>query len=569
MKCKFLNLTLCVTLIVFLTHQSLYASGGRIPVRAKNGMVVSTSHFASQVGTEILQKGGNAVDAAVATAFALAVTWPSAGNIGGGGFLVYHGANGEITAFDFREKAPLAATQDMFLDENGKLKMGSNHNGLLSVGVPGTVAGMVLAHKRLGTLPWAELVKPAVKLAEQGIATTWALHDAMRRFQRERDKYPTTAKVFLKEDNSPYEAGEIWRQKDLAASLKRIQHNGHDGFYKGKTASLIADFMKENGGLITKDDLAKYQAVERQPIRGTYRGHDIISMCPPSSGGVAIVQMLNILEGYNLKATGHNSAAYAHLLIESMRRAFADRARFLGDPDFNPDIPIAKLTSKEYAKKLRQEINMFRASKGDPQKFNQAWESPETTHFSVMDKAGNAVSMTYTLEYSYGSRIVVPGAGFLLNNEMGDFNPVAGRTDSIGYIGTKPNLVAPQKRMLSSMTPTIVAKDGKPILIIGSPGGKTIINTTLQVILNVIDHGMNIGQAVEAGRLHHQWFPDKVSLESLAFSPDTQRLLENMGHSLRFRGSQGRAMGILLDQKTGIRYGAADSRSPDGRAIGY
>ena len=447
--------------------------------------------------------------------------------------------------------------------------MGSNHNGLLSVGVPGTVAGMVLAHKRLGTLPWAELVKPAVKLAEQGIATTWALHDAMRRFQRERDKYPTTAKVFLKEDNSPYEAGEIWRQKDLAASLKRIQHNGHDGFYKGKTASLIADFMKENGGLITKDDLAKYQAVERQPIRGTYRGHDIISMCPPSSGGVAIVQMLNILEGYNLKATGHNSAAYAHLLIESMRRAFADRARFLGDPDFNPDIPIAKLTSKEYAKKLRQEINMFRASKGDPQKFNQAWESPETTHFSVMDKAGNAVSMTYTLEYSYGSRIVVPGAGFLLNNEMGDFNPVAGRTDSIGYIGTKPNLVAPQKRMLSSMTPTIVAKDGKPILIIGSPGGKTIINTTLQVILNVIDHGMNIGQAVEAGRLHHQWFPDKVSLESLAFSPDTQRLLENMGHSLRFRGSQGRAMGILLDQKTGIRYGAADSRSPDGRAIGY
>lgn len=544
-------------------------STGKIPERARNGMVVSASRYASQVGVDILRKGGNAVDAAVATAFALAVTWPSAGNIGGGGFLVYHGADGFVTAFDFREKAPLAATETMFLDEDGKIRNRSNHEGLLAVGVPGTVAGLALAHQRLGRLPWKELVQPAIDLARKGFPVTWALHDAMIRLQPWFEKYPSTARVFLKHGREPYQPGELWKQPDLAETLKRIQKYGKDGFYRGKTARLIAEFMRRHGGLITEEDLARYEAKERRPVHGTYRGYDVYAMCPPSSGGVALVEMLNILEGFNLSEMGHNSALYMHLLTEAMRRAFADRARYLGDPDFNPDMPIEKLISKAYARTLRRSIDLFRASKSDPTKFNDLYESTETTHLSVVDAEGNAVSLTYTLEQGYGSKIVVEGAGFLLNNEMGDFNPIPGLTDTTGLIGTPPNLIAPEKRMLSSMTPTIVARDGKPVLVIGSPGGRTIINTVLQVILNVIDHGMNIGEAIEAGRIHHQWLPDVTFIERGATTLDSRRLYEMMGHRVRIRRMQGRAMGIYIDHTRGILYGAADTRSPDGAAIGY
>ncbi len=562
---------LIAALLLLLFAHSLLATGGRIPTYARNGMVVSASQIASEVGRDILMRDGNAVDAAVATAFALAVAWPSAGNIGGGGFLVYHGADGKVTAFDFREKAPLAATRTMYLDENGRVRDNSNHDGLLAVGVPGTVAGLFLAHKKLGRLPWDELVAPAEKLAREGIPMSWAIYEHTKKewMQAYFKKYPSTAKIFLKKDGSVYEPGELWRQPDLAETLKRIREHGHDGFYKGKTARMLARFMRENGGIITEKDLAEYRAIERTPVHGTYRGYDIYSMCPPSSGGITLLLMLNILEGYNLEAIGHNSALYLHLLTEAMRRAYADRAQFLGDPDFNPDMPVARLLSKEHADKLRSSIDMFRASPSDSARFNQRYESPETTHLSVVDKAGNAVSLTYTLEQSYGTKIVAEGLGFLLNNEMGDFNAIPGLTNTRGRIGTEPNTIEPGKRMLSSMTPTIVAREGKPVLVIGTPGGRTIINTVLQVILNVIDHKMNVAQAIEAGRIHHQWLPDITSFEKWAISPDTKRLYENMGHRVRFRSIQGRAMGIFIDHQTGVISGAADSRSPDGGAVGY
>ena len=566
------NFSLSFILLFLLISFSLSAQSGRTPAPARKGMVVSSHYLASQVGQQILADGGNAVDAAIGTAFALAVTLPSAGNIGGGGFLVYHGAEGKVTSFNFREKAPLAATADMYLDENGNIRDNTNHDGPLSVGVPGTVAGLWLAHQRLGSKPWPELVQPAIELAEQGFPSTWAMQGILRFYQQvEGPEYEAAKKAFLKKGTGLYEPGELWKQPDLAATLKRIQRDGRDGFYKGETARLIADFMRKHGGIITEKDLEKYEAAEQEPIHGAYRGYDIYAMAPPSSGGVALVEMLNILEGFNLKEAGHNSALYLHLLTEAMRRAYDDRAQYLGDPLLNPDMPVERLISKDHAETLRNTIGLFMASPSDSSRFNQALmvaESEETTHFSVVDQEGNAVSLTYTLEYGYGSRLVVEGAGFLLNNEMGDFNPVPGVTNTRGQIGTKPNLVAPEKRMLSSMTPTIVARGGKPVLVIGSPGGRTIINTVLQVVLNVIDHGMNIGQAIEAGRIHHQWLPDVTSFEEFSISPDTRRLYEMMGHRVRFRGEQGSAMGIFIDQEKGLIYGTADSRDFDGRAVG-
>ncbi len=571
MKYQIYTAYLFMVLMTCFSFQ-LVAQSGRTPAPAKNGMVVSSHYLGSQVGKDILAKGGNAIDATVATAFALAVTLPSAGNIGGGGFLVYHGANGEQTTFNFREKAPLAATQTMFLDEHGQVKNNSNHQGPLSVGVPGTVAGLWDAHQKMGSLPWADLVQPAIDLAEKGFPSTWAMQGFLKRMIKETDAvYDATKKAFLKKGQL-YTPGELWKQPDLAATLKRIQKDGRDGFYKGKTAKLIADFMKQHNGLITEADLAAYQPTEQQPIHGKYKGYDIYGMPPPSSGGIAIVEMLNILEGFNLKKLGHNSALYLHILTEVMRTAFADRAEHIGDPLFNPAMPVEKLISKAYADKLRPSINWFKATESDSAQFNRlrlVEESEETTHFSVVDKEGNAVSLTYTLEHSYGSRITVAGAGFLLNNEMGDFNPIPGLTNTRGLIGTNPNLIAPEKRMLSSMSPTIVAKNGKPVLVIGSPGGRTIINTTLQVILNVIDHEMNVAEAIEAPRIHHQWFPDITSFEKLGISPDTRRMYEMMGHQIRYRRAQGQAMGIYVDYKKGIIYGAADSRSFDGRAMGY
>ncbi|MDE2662235.1 MAG: gamma-glutamyltransferase [Gemmatimonadota bacterium] len=552
----------------------LAAQSGRMAAPSRGGMVVSSHYLGSEAGQEILDKGGNAVDAAVATAFALAVTLPSAGNVGGGGFLVYHGADGEVTTFNFREKAALAATERMYLGPDGEVRDNSNHIGLLAVGVPGTVAGMWKAHQRLGRLPWADLLEPAIRLAEDGMPSTWAMQNWLRSLPgRAGPLYDATRAAFLKDGVRMYEPGETFRQPDLAETLRRIQADGHDGFYRGETAKLLADFMAEHGGLITEEDLARYEADELTPIHGTYRGYDVYSMPPPSSGGTGLVEMLNILEGYDLAEIGHNSALYLHLLTESMRRSYADRALHLGDPKFNPDMPIERLTSKEYAGSLRASIDMEKASKSDSAAFNGAFlqASEETTHYSVVDSEGNAVSVTYTLEFGYGSSVVVPGAGFLLNNELGDFNAVPGRTNSLGTIGTPPNLVAPEKQPLSSMTPTIVARDGRPVLAIGSPGGRTIINTTLQVVLNVIDHGMTgsqFGRAIESPRIHHQWLPDVTSFEEWGFSPDTKRLYEGMGHVTRTRGGQGQAMGIYIDWDTGLRWGASDSRAFDGGARG-
>ncbi len=576
---------LSLTLLISIDLAPLAAQSGRTPAPARHAMVSSSHYLASEAGDEILRRGGNAVDAAVATAFALAVTLPSAGNVGGGGFLVYHGAGGEVTCFDFREKAPLAATETMYLGEDGEIRDPAaegeesqpvNHEGILAVGVPGTVAGLWLAHQRLGSLPWAELVQPAMELAAGGIPSSWRNQPFLDQVAGDAEKWPSTARAFLKPGNVPHEPGETWRQPDLARTLERIAKKGRDGFYQGKTARLLADFMRENGGLITEQDLAQYEAVERKPIHGTYRGYDVYGMPPPSSGGTAIVEMLNVLEGFDLDAMGHGSALYLHVLAETMRRAFADRAEHLGDPEANPDMPIERLTSKAYARDLRQTIGLFDASPSDLETFarlgkNRAMapESEETTHLSVIDKSGNAVSLTYTLEQSYGSRIVASGTGFLLNNEMGDFSAIPGRTTEKGRIGTPPNLVAPGKRMLSSMSPTIIARDGKPVLAIGSPGGRTIINTTLQTILNVVDHGMDVGEAIAAGRIHHQWFPDAIYAEEDEISPDTLRLLEMRGHEIRFRESQGAANGIHVDGEGGLLYGAADSRAFDARAVGH
>lgn len=555
-------------LLLALVSQA-FAEGGRTPTYAKNGMVSSASRLASEAGVEALRNGGNAVDAAIATAFALAVTWPSAGNIGGGGFLVYHGSDGHATAFDFREKAPLAATEQMYLGVDGRVVNNSNHFGPLAVGVPGTVAGLWKAHQELGSLPWADLVAPAVALAREGIPITYTLQRSFAGNQRRFQQYPSSAAVFAKADGSLYEMGDTWVQPDLAATLELIRDNGKDGFYAGENARRLAQFMADIGGLITEEDLAGYEAVEREPIRGNYRGHEIVSMPPPSSGGVVLVEMLNILEGYDLAAMGHNSAEYLHVLTETMRRAYADRAEHLGDPDFNEGMPLERLTSKEYAEELRNTIDLERASNSDPELFAQAYESEETTHFSVVDRDGNMVSLTYTLEFGYGSAIVVEGGGYLLNNEMGDFNAVPGVTDANGLIGTPPNLIRPGKRPLSSMTPTIVAFDGQPLFAVGSPGGKTIINTVLQLVLNIIDHDYNIAESVEAPRIHHQWLPDVTSAEPNALSADTMRLYEAMGHSLMSRGSQGAAMGVYHDREAGLFLGASDSRRGDGAAVGF
>ena len=546
-----------------------FAEGGRTPIYAKNGMVSSASKLASEVGAETLRQGGNAVDAAVATAFALAVTWPSAGNIGGGGFLVYHGDDGEATTFDFREKAPMAATERMYLGLDGTVVNNSNHFGPLAVGVPGTVAGLYLAHSRLGSLPWEDLVQPAVKLAREGIPITYSLQTGFERSASRFRQYPASERKFIKVDGSFYELGETWVQPDLAHTLELIRDNGADGFYRGENAERLASFMADIGGLITEEDLAAYAAREREPIRGTYRGYEIVSMPPPSSGGVGIVQMLNILEGFDLADMGHNSADYLHILTETMRRAYSDRAEHLGDPDFNESMPLDRLMDKDYAADLRASIDMTRKSESSPELFAHAYESEETTHFSVVDANGNMISMTYTLEFGYGSAIVVDGGGYLLNNELGDFNAVPGVTDKRGQIGTAPNLVAPEKRPLSSMSPTIVAQDGKPVFAIGSPGGKTIINTTMQVILNVIDHGFNIAQAIEAGRIHHQWLPDFTSIEANSLSTDTLESFQARGHQIRERGSQGAAMGVYYDREQNLFLGASDSRRGDGGAVGY
>ena len=535
-------------------------------VRSQEGMVSSQQWIASQVGADVLSSGGNAVDAAIATGFALAVTHPTAGNIGGGGFMVIRFPNGQSTAIDFREKAPLASDPEMWLDENGEYSSGVHHRSHKAVGVPGTVAGFDKAHRLYGAAAWADLVQPAIDLAGAGFELSESLAGSIERFAG-RSPYEATVSAFSK-GGEAYQVGETWNQPDLARSLERIRDDRRDGFYQGETASLIAAEMRRGEGLITLEDLARYQARERNTIQGTYRGYDIISMPPPSSGGVAIVTMLNILEAYDLAGMGHNSAEYIHHLAEAMRRAYRDRAQFLADADFS-DVPVQRLTSKEHATWLRRNIDSERASVSHPTDVEIVSESPETTHYSVVDADGMAVSVTYTLESGYGSGIVVPGAGFLLNNEMGDFNAGPGLTNESGLIGTAANLARPQQRMLSSMSPSIVARDGALVAVIGTPGGRTIINTTLQLILNMVDFGMSITEAVAAPRIHHQWLPDRIRVESEGILAEVQSQLEQMGHIVQVGGRQGSANSIGVDLTTGERIGAPDPRSPDSGARGH
>ena len=541
-------------------------AGAAVPTRAQRGMVASQNETASKIGADAIRDGGTAVDAVVATAFALAVTHPTAGNIGGGGFIVYRPAAGDAATYDFREKAPARSSPTMWL-KDGQYSSEIHHNSHLSVGVPGTVAGLHLAWKEHGKLPWKRLVEPAVALARDGFVVTDGLARSLKSVQRTMQKYPASVAAFTK-NGVPYEAGETLKQPDLARTLERIASQGPAGFYEGETAALVEKEMAANGGLITRQDMKNYAAVRRAPVKGTYRGYEVISMPPPSSGGTGLIQMLNVLEGYDVKAIGFGSSALIHLMAESMKRAYADRARFLGDPDFNKDMPLARLMAKDYAADLRKTINPERAAKSSPTSFEWPKESDETTHISVVDANRNAVSMTYTLEAGYGSKIVVPGAGFLLNNEMGDFNAGPELTNEQGLIGTKPNLAEPGKRMLSSMTPTILAKDGKLFMVTGSPGGRTIINTVLETIIDVVDFGMNAQDAVDAARFHHQWLPDVINYEKFGFSPDTIKELQRRGHTLREGGNQGVAQVITYDPAEDLLEGGNDRRVADGAAVG-
>ncbi|MCY4400118.1 MAG: gamma-glutamyltransferase [Gemmatimonadetes bacterium] len=538
-------------------------------VNSGTGMVVSAYPDASQAGAEVLRAGGNAVDAAIATGLALAVTHPTAGNIGGGGFMVIRFPDGTSTVFDFREKAPLAAHPEMFVGEDGEYSSRIHHRSHLAVGVPGTVAGFALAHETYGAASWGELVDPAVGLARDGFEVSERLARSLAGRLEAFQDYPATHAQFSR-DGVPYQAGETLVQADLAATLERIRDQGRDGFYSGVTARLLAEEMARGGGWITEEDLARYEAREREPVRGTYRGYEIISMAPPSSGGTALVEMLNVLEGFDVAATGPGNPETAHLLIEAMRRGFRDRALLLADPDF-VEVPVGRLTSKAYADEIRGTIQAGAASVSDPGDVDgmPGWESTETTHYSVVDGDGMAVSVTYTLEGGYGSYITVPGAGFLLNNEMGDFNGRPGLTNERGLIGTEPNLARPEQRMLSSMTPTIVARDGELVAVIGSPGGRTIINTVLHLVVNLVDFGQSPEEVVASKRLHHQWLPDVARLEDGYMSADDAAVLEAMGHVISWGRGQGIAHCIFVDPDSGDLVGVPDPRDTDGAAAGY
>ncbi|HVW37186.1 MAG TPA: gamma-glutamyltransferase [Pirellulales bacterium] len=521
-------------------------------------VVVCDSEPASRIGLEILQQGGNAVDAAVATALAMAVTFPEAGNLGGGGFmLVYPSGGTEPVCIEYRETAPAAAHATMFSPDDSQ-------HGHKIVGVPGTVRGLELAHRKFGKLPWRQLVDPAVRLAEEGFTLGAPLANALNNVVASSPDFPELRRVFGKDEGrGRWNANDRLVQKDLAATLRRIAEHGSAGFYEGETARLLVAEMQAGGGLITAEDLRSYRANARKPVHGTFRGFDIYGAPPPSSGGVGTIEALNILENFELSAEGRWSAATLHLLIETMRRVYCDRARYLGDPAFT-EIP-AKLLEKDYARELARTIDLERATPSEQlaPEIRLADESESTTHFSVVDGDGMAVANTYTLEHSYGSRVVVRGAGFLLNNEMGDFNWRPGHTDRQGRIGTAANQIAPGKRMLSSQTPTIVVRDGRPVLVTGSPGGRTIINTVIGVLTSALEFQTPLSEAIEAPRLHHQWFPDEVRFEEALQSKHAAAIerLRAMGHRFAAKPSkQGAANSIWIDEKTGRLVGVVDTR---------
>ena len=540
-----------------------------LPVIARNGMVVGPEQLAAEVGAQILRQGGNAIDAAVATGFALAVTYPRAGNLAGGGFMLIHLADDDReTLIDYRETAPAAASRDMFLDDEGNLDKQREYFSLQSAGVPGTVAGMLYALEKYGTLTREQALAPAIALARDGIPVSYSLFFEISASAQNLRKNPAAERQFFQPDGSAYAVGDIWRQPDLAWTLSEISEEGINGFYGGEVAQLITTEMESGGGLITAQDLADYRVVERQPVRGTYKDFEIVSTPPPSSGGVHIVQMLNILEGYDLQAMGHNSAAYVHHLTESMKLAYADRSLYLADPDF-VDVPVTQLIDKAYAEQQRQRIDSNVATPSVDIAPGQLLgsESTETTHYSVADRFGNVVSNTYTLNFSFGSSIVVPGTGMLLNNEMADFASSPGSANAFGLVQGEANKIEPGKRPLSSMSPTIVFRAGEPWLATGSPGGSVIISTVLQTTLNAMVFDMNIATAAAEPRMHHQWMPDVLKMEE-GFSLDTVRLLQAMGQNVDMASrTTGRTNSIMLDE--GWLYGSSDTRRPGGWVAGY
>jgi len=547
------------------------SAASRAPVRARHGMVASTSEIASRIGTDVMKKGGNAIDAAVAVALALAVTWPAAGNLGGGGFMLIRNADGTTDAIDYRERAPLAATRDMYVDANGNVIKGASTEGYKAMGVPGTVAGLALAHKRHGRLKWRELVEPARKLAADGfivsdfIAGVFREKDSLKKLE----PWPESRRIFLRNGRF-FEMGERLVQPELAATLARIQGNPRD-FYEGVTARRIVADIREHGGLITAKDLATYEPTVRTPLRGTYRGHELILMPPPSSGGIGLIEMLHMLESYDVGSMPWQSARHLHLLTEVMRRAFADRSVFIADPDF-ATVPVAALTSAAYAEERRKTIDLEKASSsrevgaGNPSRF----EPTETTHFAVVDADGAMVSNTYTINDWFGSGVTAKGTGVLLNDEMDDFTSRPGIPNDYNLIQGEGNAIQPKKRPLSSMTPLIMLDHGKPWVAVGAAGGPRIISTVLEIVVNLVDYGMNLQEALDAPRIHHQWMPDEIYWEPRGVNPDTRAVLEGMGHAFREKPTLhiSDANAVMIDPANGLRVGASDPRR-GGVAVGY
>lgn len=538
------------------------------PIWAEKGMVATQEALATQIGVNILKQGGNAVDAAVAVGYALAVTLPRAGNLGGGGFMmVYLAKEKKAVAIDYREVAPLKSSKNMFLDAAGNADSQLSRFHGLAIGVPGTVMGFELALQKYGSMSLKQVMAPAIKLAKQGIIVTPDLANSLQSTKKRLSSHTSSYDIFYKADGSNYQPGDTLVQTDLANTLTAIANNGSKAFYQGPIAKAISQTVKNAGGIMTEADLQQYQAIERQPVMGDYHGYKVLSMPPPSSGGVHVIQMLNMLENYPIAQLGHNTSATIHLMTESMRRAYADRSLYLGDPDF-VNVPVDALTNKQYAKSLTQQINPFKATPSSdvtPGKV-APYESNQTTHYSIVDKDGNAVSNTYTLNFSYGSGMVATGTGILLNNEMDDFSAKPGTPNGYGLIGGEANAVQPKKRPLSSMTPTIVLKGDKPYLVTGSPGGSRIITTTLQVIMNVIDHKMNIAEATAAKRFHHQWLPDYIRIEQ-GLNQDTVSLLQQKGHDIKVKNAMGSTQTIMVND-AGV-YGSSDPRRPGALSLGY
>ncbi|TPI22497.1 gamma-glutamyltransferase [Mesorhizobium sp. B4-1-1] len=567
-----------LSLAIALAPPTIVLAASPQPAKGEHGMVVTAQHLATEIGVGVLKKGGNAVDAAVAVGYALAVVYPNAGNIGGGGFMTVRMKDGRTTFLDFRERAPLAATKTMYLDKDGNPVKGASLDGYLAVGVPGSVAGFEMAREKYGTLTRQDLMAPAIAYAKDGFVLNQGDAASFADGADRLAKDPAAAAVFLKPDGKPYGIGERLVQPDLAASLSAISEKGPDAFYKGAIADAIVKASGAKGGVLAKGDFEQYAVRELKPVTCSYRGYEIISSPPPSSGGVIICEILNVLEFYPLSYLGAGSAETVHVMVEAMRHAYVDRNSALGDPDF-VDNPVSKLLDKNYAKDIRDKIDPFRAGVSKDLMPKGFGESKETTHYSIIDNDGNAVAVTYTLNGSFGAGVVADGTGILLNNEMDDFTQKPGVPNLYGLVQGEANAIQPKKTPLSSMSPTIVTKDGKPFMVIGSPGGSRIITITLEAIVNVIDHGMDIQQAIDAPRIHHQWLPDTIYVEPFGLSPDTEKLLAGMGYHLDLSDKTwGQAAGVLVGGKSlseiekggGARYnGAIDSRAAAGEALGY